>query len=214
MTQRQPCAVAPGPDLCGGPGSTRQGSAFPCAEAAPSVRLTVPVGISGAHHSPLPTSPQAPGDVTWSWHHQGVSPDPAQDPRLLAHVRWLIERDEQAAATFSMSAGVIAAGLVAEVAILVDKGAGAALWWLALPAVPIVIAIAPRPGAVTDPAHAEAVARGEGTVPLLERDQLLNVDRGLLRAAAADRRYRGRALVASILCLFFAQIPLALTIGA
>jgi hypothetical protein len=143
-----------------------------------------------------------------------VSQDPAQDLRLLDHVRWLIERDEQAAATFSMSAGVIAAGLVAEVAILVDKGAGAALWWLALPTVPIVIAIAPRRGAVTDPAHAEAVARGEQTVSLLERDQLLHADRGLLRAASTDRRYRGRALLASIVCLFIAQIPLALTIGA
>jgi hypothetical protein len=143
-----------------------------------------------------------------------VSQDPAQDPRLLDHVRWLIERDEQAAATFIMSAGVIAAGLVAEVAILVDKDAGAALWWLALPAIPIIIAIAPRPGAITDPAHAEAVARGEQPVSVLERDQLLNADRGLLRAAATDRRYRGRALLASILCLFIAQIPLAITIGA
>lgn len=143
-----------------------------------------------------------------------MSSDPAQDLRLLDHVRWLIERDEQAAATFTTSAGVIAAGLVAEVAILVDKGAGSALWWLALPAVLTVIAIAPRPGAVTDPAHAEAVARGEQTVGILERDQLLNVERGLLRAAAADRRYRGRVLLASILCLFIAQIPVALTIGA
>lgn len=143
-----------------------------------------------------------------------MSPDPAQDPRLLDHVRWLIERDEQAASTFTTSAGVIAAGLVAEVAILVDKGAGSALWWLALPAVPIFIAIAPRPGAVTEPAHAEAVARGEQTVGILERDQLLHVERGLLRAAATDRRYRGWALLASILCLFIAQIPLALTIGA
>ena len=143
-----------------------------------------------------------------------MSRDPGQDPRLLDHARWLVERDEQAAATFTTSAGVIAAGLVAELAILVDKGAGAALWWLALPAVPIVIAIAPRRGSVTDPEHVQAVARGEHPVGVLERDQIVNPEHGLLRAAAADRRYRGRALLSSIVCLFVAQIPIALTLGA
>lgn len=78
----------------------------------------------------------------------------------------------------------------------------------------LVLLPLPHPGAVTNPAPAEAVACGEQAGGILERDQLLNAERGLLRAAAADRRYRGWALLVSILCLLIAQIPVALTIGA